>query len=98
MIHRYFEITVIHEESAFTVCEYFTDFGYWKSTNADYHRKQMVAGQMWHIFTNLTLTDDIMKNTIDALLEDGIGWSEVSLENASNPVSLRVPAMKGKRR
>ena len=98
MIHRYFEVTVIHRNEAFEICEYFADFGYWKCNTSDYHRKKFVSGQMWHVCTNLVLTDSIFESVIALIINRGVAWSEVSLIGVSNPITLRKPAMGKKRR
>jgi hypothetical protein len=91
--YRYFHITETRERVAITTCEYFGDYGWWASQNALNRYSRMVGGQIWLVFSDLSISS----YTVDALClqmqSPDVRMVVVDLAAASNRKSERVPAM-----
>lgn len=94
---RYFEITEVNDIEPVTIVEYPAVFGLWLFNQAENRKVFFADGCNWLIWTSFHRLPEISLKMACGMIALA-KWVEVDLVGASNPISQRKKAMKGRKK
>lgn len=95
---RYFEVCKADNVKGLTVIEYPVDFGAWRYASSEFRRSSVTHECAYNFGSNFQLNNIQYSDALWMVVSTETRWEHVNIDIASNPLSQRKPAMKGRKR